>query len=139
MKISKKFNDLYLLHMIHPLRLEQKIYSVAQRLTQSDKSPYNGGLWNSEPLGERWYFLLSSERIWNLYNENNGAEAVVSTKAFSLIVFVIALSEFSMKLFDEECGSMLGDEIAWLHKNAMEHVELLLGKEDADGFYAITD
>lgn len=138
---TKKFDDLYRLapHVMYPMKLEQHIYKVARRLSDSDDQPYDGGYWVSEKIGEGWFFSLTDERRWRVVNANNYTDVHIGTKGFSLAVFLIALSEFSIYLYQKGLMGALSDELAKLHSNAMSLADTVLTEDDYRAFCAIVD
>jgi hypothetical protein len=122
-----------------PAILERHIFTVAKRLSESDEKPYDGGYWKSEKIGEGWFFNLTSERTWRIVNVENYSDVTVGTKAFSLAVFLVALSEFSIYLDQKGVDGPLCDEIAELHSNAMEFAKSVLSEEDYSAFCAVID
>lgn len=136
-----EFDDLYGLTKNYnlPAMLEKHIFTVAKRLSESDEKPYDGGYWKSEKIGDAWFFSLTSERTWRIVNAENYSDVTVGTKAFSLAVFLVALSEFSIYLDQKGIDEPLCDEITELHSNAMELAETVLSEEDYSAFCAVID
>lgn len=119
--------------------LDALIFKTAKRLTKYDEKPYDGGLWLSEKIGEGWFYCLSSERTWRIVNPGNCTDVKVGTKAFSLVVFLIALSEFTMDLYDNDIEEALSDEITELHGNALSLAHTVLSEKDFRAFCAVID
>lgn len=119
--------------------LDALIFKTAKRLSKFDDKPYNGGFWISEKIGEGWFYSLSSDRTWRMVNPGNGSDVKVGTKAFSLAVFLIALSEFSMDLYDSDIEAVLSDEIVEIHGNALSLAHTVLSEKDFSAFCAVID
>lgn len=119
--------------------LDAYIFKTAKRLSKFDDEPYNGGLWLSEKIGEGWFYCLSLERTWRIVNPGNCSDVKVGTKAFSLAVFLIALSEFSMDLYDNDIEEALSDEIIELHGNALSLAHTVLDEKDFSAFCTVID
>lgn len=142
--ISKEFDDLYLLHPIYPAMFERYIYDVAGVLSQHDEQPYDGGYWKSMPIGSGWFFELQNERSWHIINENNYADETLSTRSFSLAVFLIALSGFLFFLHEKaekgENVSELMDELSNLHSNIRSSIEeMIIDMEEEGMFWRMVD
>lgn len=142
--ITKEFDDLYLLHPIYPSLFEQHIYGVAEALSQHDENPYDGGYWKSKPIGSGWFFELQYERSWHIINENNFADEVLSSKAFSLAVFLISLSGFLFFLHEKsekaENVSELMKELTDLHSNIRASIEDMITDMAEEGmFWRVVD
>ena len=137
--ITKEFDDLYLLHPIYPAMLEGYIYDVAGVLSQHDEQPYDGGYWKSTPIGSGWFFELQNERSWHIINENNYADETLSTRSFSLAVFLIALSGFLFFLHEKaekgENVSELMEELADLHNNIRSWIEEMITDMEEEGMF----
>jgi hypothetical protein len=138
---TKQFDGLYNLtsNFNLPIALEKHIYKVAERLSASDVQPYSGGNWKSEKIGEGWFFSLTGERTWRIVNEGNYSDVTVGTKAFSIATFLIALSEFSMYLYQKGVQGALMTEIVSLHENVMDLVQSVLSEDDYRAFCAVVD
>ncbi|TDA63601.1 hypothetical protein E0765_07135 [Sulfuricurvum sp. IAE1] len=138
---TKEFDDLYRLikNPLIPANLEQHIYKVARRLSASDDQPYDGGYWVSEKIGDGWFFSLNEERRWRVENPNNFSDVHIGSKAFSLAVFLIALSEFSIYLYQKGLMGALSDELAELHGNALSLASEVLTEDDYRAFCAVVD
>lgn len=139
--ITKEFDDLYLLHPIYPSLFEQYIYGVAEALSQHDEKPYDGGYWKSIPIGSGWFFELQNERSWRIINENNFADEILSSKAFSLAVFLISLSGFLFFLHEKaENVSELIKELTDLHSNIRVSIEEMITDIAEEGmFWRVVD
>jgi hypothetical protein len=120
---------------MYSMKLEQHIYKVAKRLSDS----YEAGFWISEKIGEGWFFSLTDDRTWHVINPNNYSDVRIGSKGFSLAVFLIALSEFHIYLYQKGLMGSLSDELAELHGNAMSLAETILSEEDYRAFCAIVD
>lgn len=144
MTITKEFDELYLLHPMYPALLEQHIYRVAEMLSQHDEKPYDGGYWKSIPISSGWFFALQDERSWHIINENNFADEILSTKAFSLAVFLISLSGFLFFLDEEsEKGENISEfmkELTDLHSNIRVSIEEMITDMAEKGmFWRVVD
>lgn len=138
---TNEFDDLYSLinNPMIPMNLEQHIYKVARRLTSSDSQPYDGGYWKSEKIGEGWFFSLTEDRRWRVVNPNNYTDVHIGTKGFSLAVFLIAFSEFSIYLYQKGLMGVLSDELTELHGNALSLASEVLTEDDFRAFCSIVD
>lgn len=137
---TKNFSDLHLIsrHRKYPIKLEQHIHKIARQLSYSDDKPYNDGdLWQSEKIGEGWFYSISYDRTWRIINPRNGAEVEVGTKVFSLAVFVIALSEFHMYLYKKWTIGALSDELAELYINVLLNGSKFLTEDEYRTFCEI--
>ncbi len=121
------------------MKFEALIYATAERLSNHDDNPYKSGSWKSEPLGEGWFFSLSEERNWRIINVDNYSNETVGTKAFSMIVFLFALSRFSEHLYEKEIYDDLADEISDLYHNVLALAQTALSDEDYSAFCAVID
>lgn len=135
------FNDLYNLiqNPFIPTSLEQHIRNVAKRLSAQDDCPYTEGDWASEKIGNGWFLNLSENRRWRVVNPCNYTDVHIGGKGFSLAIFVIALSEFSIHLYQKGATGDFTDELAMLHNNAMTFVDTVLNEDDLRAFCSIID
>lgn len=128
--ITKEFDDLYLLHPTYPAQFEQYIYCVAEMLSQNDAKPYSDGHWKSVPLEKGWCLELQDQRTWCIVNENNFSVEILSTEAFSIVVFLKALSSFYFFLYEKskkgENVSELMDELTNLHSNIQLSIQKMI-------------
>lgn len=140
---TQKFEDLYELQPFYAATLEGHIFRVADRLTNSDENPYNGGQWLSKPIGDGWYFELQEVRDWRIVNAENYSDVVVNTRVLSLSVFSIALSEFSSYLYgkteNDKQAEALFNEVVKLHGNMMCSARSFLSDEEMETFSDIVD
>lgn len=138
----EKFDDLYELttNPMLVINLEHHIYSVARRISAED-TPYESGYWVSVPLGDGFVFELQEKMQFHIVNPGNYTDVKASAKCFSLIVFVIALSEYSMFLFEKYSQEeRLLEAIVALHDELMSRrEEYLEEEEDREAFFEITD
>lgn len=128
--ITKEFDDLYLLHPTYPAKFEQYIYSAAEMLSQNDAEPYSDGHWKSVPIEKGWCLELQDQRTWCIVNENNFSVEILSTEAFSIVVFLKALSSFYFFLYEKskkgENISELMDELTNLHSNIQLSIQNMI-------------
>lgn len=141
--MTKEFDDLYLLHPVYPALFEQYIYNVAGKLSRHDEKPYDGGYWKSMPIGNGWTFELQDGRSWHVINENNYSDEILSTKSFSLAVFLISLSSFLFFLHEKseqgESVSELMNEFADLHSNIRSSIEEMITDMEEGVFWRVVD
>lgn len=139
------------------LILEEIVYSVARELSASDENPYDEGYWLSkekvvDETIKLWTWELSkSDREWNLVYAENFSDITISTQGFSLLVFSMSLSRFTVVLTQIiETNNMLTEnekadlmsmleEVCLIYKLINSYTNELLSKEDLEGFNKITD
>lgn len=140
--IIENFDKLYGIAK-NPLRviaLEHHVYKVAERLTAED-TPYTGGYWESVVLGNGFVFELQANKKFHVVNENNFADEIITSKVFSVAVFLIALSEYSIHLnYKYPNESDLLDAICFLYAEIHTYAEqYLLTDEERSSFANIID
>lgn len=140
--VFENFDKLYDVSK-NPLRvitLEHHVYKVAERLAAED-TPYIGGYWESVVLGNGFVFELQTDKKFHVINENNFADEMTTAKVFSVAVFLIALSEYSIHLtYKHPSESDLVDAICFLHAEIHCYIEqYLLTDEEKSSLANIID
>lgn len=127
---------------------ENQRIGLIKRLTSSDENPYSRGNWEAVnfEFGEKtfWVYLECSnnDRNWTLTNAENYSSHTVENKTFSLTVWVMLLSIFSMEVYESpdfvKKEEML-EALSALYGNAINNAHNILTEDELNKFNRLID
>lgn len=134
--------NLQLVMVFATLRLK-----VAQYITKHGEK-YSSGSWESKSYSYEdktlWTYeeISNIDKTWNIVNAENYSDFSVSNQTFSLIVWALTLSNFSMEVYesrDFDGKDDLLEELAYLHSLCLTNAHNILHQEELEKFNRFID